>query len=372
VLWGLHRLGLEIWFKGGTSLSKGFGLIQRFSEDLDLKVEPGTLKAFPAVGSWRSEGKRSVQERQAYFEALPALLVIPGVAIAADPAFDDPAHRSAQLRATYRSGHLAGLGVLRPFVRLEIGDARVTPVVPRDMASGGSHPGGLRRRVESGQGSALRGDPASTRGNRADVLGSSDRVGRGLRDDPAVGGDEAGVSDDHPVRRLVGAEASRSVTGASSGVRSPWQAAHPRLGLEDRFLQPVRATGAPVRGDRIRNKARATARGRQRVLPSDRARATELDRLIAEVVVDAYGETEQAAAFQCVLEEALDLPLQVEVGAGTVTVVGLELADDDRLVAICRTGRARRSVPLTELADPEKAPRGTRVLAAYLRWARGH
>lgn len=42
VLWSLHEFGLEVWFKGGTSLSKGFGLIERFSEDLDLKLEPGS------------------------------------------------------------------------------------------------------------------------------------------------------------------------------------------------------------------------------------------------------------------------------------------------------------------------------------------
>lgn len=37
-LWALHDAGFEVWFKGGTSLSKGFGLIERFSEDLDLKI----------------------------------------------------------------------------------------------------------------------------------------------------------------------------------------------------------------------------------------------------------------------------------------------------------------------------------------------
>ena len=36
-LWALRAAGFEIWFKGGTSLSKGFALIERFSEDLDLK-----------------------------------------------------------------------------------------------------------------------------------------------------------------------------------------------------------------------------------------------------------------------------------------------------------------------------------------------
>jgi predicted nucleotidyltransferase component of viral defense system len=30
--------GIRLVFSGGTSLSKGFGLIQRFSEDLDFKV----------------------------------------------------------------------------------------------------------------------------------------------------------------------------------------------------------------------------------------------------------------------------------------------------------------------------------------------
>lgn len=43
-LWSLHQAGFDVWFKGGTSLSKGFGLIERFSEELDLKVEPGSVR----------------------------------------------------------------------------------------------------------------------------------------------------------------------------------------------------------------------------------------------------------------------------------------------------------------------------------------
>ncbi len=135
VLWGLHRLGLEVWFKGGTSLSKGFGLIERFSEDLDLKLEPGALKALPAVRSWKSEGTQAVKEREAHFEALQRLLRIPGIELSSDPTYDDPSHRSVQLRAIYAGAHLSGLGMLRPFVLLEIGDARVTPFVRRDMSS---------------------------------------------------------------------------------------------------------------------------------------------------------------------------------------------------------------------------------------------
>jgi predicted nucleotidyltransferase component of viral defense system len=37
-LWALDAQGFDVWFKGGTSLSKGSGLIERFSEDLDLRT----------------------------------------------------------------------------------------------------------------------------------------------------------------------------------------------------------------------------------------------------------------------------------------------------------------------------------------------
>jgi len=44
-LWGLQAQGLRFELKGGTSLSKGFGIIHRFSEDIDIRIEPpSTLK----------------------------------------------------------------------------------------------------------------------------------------------------------------------------------------------------------------------------------------------------------------------------------------------------------------------------------------
>jgi Nucleotidyl transferase AbiEii toxin, Type IV TA system len=39
-VYGLKQLGLTFELKGGTSLSKGFGIIQRFSEDIDIRIEP--------------------------------------------------------------------------------------------------------------------------------------------------------------------------------------------------------------------------------------------------------------------------------------------------------------------------------------------
>jgi len=37
-LWVLQQQGWQFQLKGGTSLSKGFGLISRFSEDIDITV----------------------------------------------------------------------------------------------------------------------------------------------------------------------------------------------------------------------------------------------------------------------------------------------------------------------------------------------
>ena len=45
-LWGLQQQGFHFELKGGTSLSKGFGVIHRFSEDIDLRIEPGFYPDF--------------------------------------------------------------------------------------------------------------------------------------------------------------------------------------------------------------------------------------------------------------------------------------------------------------------------------------
>lgn len=135
VLWALPASGLEIWFKGGTSLSKGFGLVERFSEDLDLKIEPGTAAWLPRASNWRSEGAKATSARKVYFEALGGRLRIPGARVVLDPDAIGKAWRSATLRVTYPGGHLADLGGMAPFVQLEVGSARVTPFVPRDMTS---------------------------------------------------------------------------------------------------------------------------------------------------------------------------------------------------------------------------------------------
>lgn len=127
----LQAAGLDVWFKGGTSLSKGFGLIKRFSEDLDLKVEGGAL---PPVASWKSEKPASIDERRRFFAAV-ASLPLPSLTIAPDDDVADDKLRGMNLRAVYPITKPDGSGAIRPHVLLELGDARVTPFVDVKMTS---------------------------------------------------------------------------------------------------------------------------------------------------------------------------------------------------------------------------------------------
>ena len=133
-LWALHVAGLDVWFKGGTSLSKGFGLIQRFSEDLDLKIERGRVDALPAVTDWHRESKKAIAERQAFFQQMAIGVAIPGTELSLE---DDPTTkwRQANVRVNYPGKHLAELDAMLPFVKLEIGGARVTPFVETALSS---------------------------------------------------------------------------------------------------------------------------------------------------------------------------------------------------------------------------------------------
>jgi len=53
-LWAIAEQGFEVWFKGGTSLSKGYDLIERFSEDIDVQVASGTTGLTEPQLSYRS------------------------------------------------------------------------------------------------------------------------------------------------------------------------------------------------------------------------------------------------------------------------------------------------------------------------------
>lgn len=140
-LWALHQQGFEIWFKGGTSLSKGFGLIERFSEDIDLRLGSGGVAGLvDPVLPWDDGNKkrraRGVQEREGWFDALGSAIVIPDCAARRNPVGSDERMRSAWFEVLYPALHAGSLPPeMKDFVLLEVGEARVVPCLTRALSS---------------------------------------------------------------------------------------------------------------------------------------------------------------------------------------------------------------------------------------------
>jgi hypothetical protein len=99
--------------------------------------------------------------------------------------------------------------------------------------------------------------------------------------------------------------------------------------------------------------------------------ATNLDRLIEEAIVDAYGECEQTVGFYTMLEDHLTVPFVANVLGVEVTVEAVDLTDDERIVAVCRRGRSRQLIGILDLPIPSPPPNGAEWIEAYRRWFRG-
>jgi hypothetical protein len=125
-LWGLQQLGFRFELKGGTSLSKGFRLIHRFSEDIDILIHPdGDLP----MG--RNQNKPAhVEARRNFYDGLPPRLGIPGFTGAErDHNFDDERMRSAGIRLFYPEFNPLLEGV-KAGILLEAGFDQVAPNRP--------------------------------------------------------------------------------------------------------------------------------------------------------------------------------------------------------------------------------------------------
>ncbi len=63
-LYGLAAQGFLFELKGGTSLSKGFGIIKRFSEDIDIRIDPRNAGFDVFTGKNQNKPKHMLGVRQ--------------------------------------------------------------------------------------------------------------------------------------------------------------------------------------------------------------------------------------------------------------------------------------------------------------------
>ncbi len=132
-LWGLQAQGFRFELKGGTSLSKGFGVIHRFSEDIDIRIEPPP--GVP-VNIGRNQDKPAhVDSRRKFYAWLANEIRIPGIkSIERDSSFDDEKLRSAGIRLIYPTdgGLLEGI---KTGILLELGFDDTAPNQPVTISS---------------------------------------------------------------------------------------------------------------------------------------------------------------------------------------------------------------------------------------------
>ena len=96
----------------------------------------------------------------------------------------------------------------------------------------------------------------------------------------------------------------------------------------------------------------------------------EIEALIEEASVHAYGDSKQRTGFLTMIEEHLALPFETVVLGTPVTVERVDMTDDEQIVAVCRRGRSRQSIPVLDLPLPTPRPAGAEWIEAYHRWAR--
>ena len=130
-LWVLQQQGWQFQLKGGTSLSKGFGIIQRFSEDIDLRIEP---PAGQQVKTGKNQDKPAhIKSRQQYFDWLATEIrarPLPGFeSVERDTEYDDPKCRGAGIRLHYPvlTDYLPGI---KEGILLEVGFDDTAPNTP--------------------------------------------------------------------------------------------------------------------------------------------------------------------------------------------------------------------------------------------------
>lgn len=127
-LWGLQRVGLQFEMKGGTSLSKGWGVVNRFSEDIDVRFDaPPTL-------SLDGDKPAQIKARFAFYDGLAERIEIPGIAVERNRDYDDPKAQNGGISLKYESLFPAS-PELKKEVILEAGFDKTAPNEPRDFSS---------------------------------------------------------------------------------------------------------------------------------------------------------------------------------------------------------------------------------------------
>ncbi len=133
-LYGLQQMGLSFELKGGTSLSKGLGIIERFSEDIDIRIQPP--EGMKVATNPNQQKPAQVESRKEFYDWLASTIKIDGIVdVKRDHEFDDEDYyRSGGIRLSYET-HIGSLAGLKDGILLEVGFDTVSPNTPLTISS---------------------------------------------------------------------------------------------------------------------------------------------------------------------------------------------------------------------------------------------
>ena len=125
-LYGLKKQGYQFQLKGGTSLSKGFGLIDRFSEDIDMHINPPAELGINENPN--NQNAKNIQKKKEYYDQLAKEIKIDGITeVKRDTDFDDKnRYNSGGIRVIYQPQTDSIEGV-KEGILLEAGYDNVAP-----------------------------------------------------------------------------------------------------------------------------------------------------------------------------------------------------------------------------------------------------
>lgn len=133
-LFGLRRQGYIFQLKGGTSLSKGYGIIHRFSEDIDLHINPPAELGINENPN--NSNPKNIEKKKEYYDTLTKEISIPGItSVERDTAFDDnKKYNSGGIRLIYETTTTRVEGI-KQGILLEAGYDNVVPNRPVTISS---------------------------------------------------------------------------------------------------------------------------------------------------------------------------------------------------------------------------------------------
>lgn len=134
VLYGLNQLGYQFKLKGGTSLSKGFGIIHRFSEDIDIYIKPPA--AMGINENPKNNKERNIEARKKFYDWLAGNTNMNSItSTERDTEFDElPNYRSGGIRLHYKT-YTDPVQGLKDGILLEAGFDTVTPNSSHNISS---------------------------------------------------------------------------------------------------------------------------------------------------------------------------------------------------------------------------------------------